>query len=126
MKYIVDSSAWIEYLEGSKLGEKIREIIISENEIYVLNLIIAEVVSKVKRKNSDAELAYKTIITNSKIIELTPKIAKEAGLFHSEERKKIRNFGLVDSLILVAAKLINAKIVTKDEHLLKFKEAFVI
>ena len=51
MKYIIDSYAWVEYLEGSKLGEKVREIINDKDkEIFSLNLTIAEIVSKVKRK----------------------------------------------------------------------------
>ena len=56
MKYIIDSFAWIEYLEGSKLGEKVREAILNKgNEIFSLNLCIAEVVSKAKRKKLDVQ-----------------------------------------------------------------------
>ena len=64
MKYIIDSSAWIEYLQGSIFGEKVREILMNNNEIYVINITISEVVSKIKREKSDFELAYKTIISN--------------------------------------------------------------
>ena len=51
MKYIIDSYAWVEYLEGSKLGEKVREIINDKDkEIFSLNLTIAEIVSKKEKK----------------------------------------------------------------------------
>ena len=126
MKFIIDSSAWIEYLEGSLLGEKVRKILFENNEIYVLNLMIAEVVSKVKRKKGDADTAYNSIISNSKIVELTPKIAKEAGLLHAEIRKKIKNFGLVDAIILSSARKLGAKILTKDEHFRRFKESIFL
>ena len=126
MKYIIDAYAWIEYLEGSNLGSKVREIILGEDEIFSLNLTIAEVVSKVKRKKGNPELAFNAIKTNSKILEITPEIAKKAGLFHAEKREKTKNFGLVDSLILILARELKAKILTGDEHFREFKEAIFI
>jgi len=126
MRYIVDSSAWIDYLEGGQLGKKVDEIIKHNNEIFSIHIIIAEVVSKVKRKNADAELAFSAITNNSKVIEISPEIAKESGLFHAEIRKKIKDFGLVDALIHTLAKSLNAKILTGDNHFKNFKEAVFI
>ena len=124
MRFIIDSFAWIEYLEGSKLGEKVREILLNKNnEIFSLNLCVAEVVSKAKRKNLNVETAYNAISSNSKIAEVTPEIARKAGLFHAEIKKEIKNFGLVDALILILARKLNAKILTGDPHFKEFKEA---
>ncbi|MBU0761032.1 MAG: PIN domain-containing protein [Nanoarchaeota archaeon] len=123
MRYIIDSSAWIDYLEGGQLGEKVRKLILGDNEILSLNLIVAEVISYIKRKESNAELAYNAITTNSKIIEISPDVAKRAGLFHAEIRKKVKNFGLVDAVILMAARDKGAKILTGDAHFKNFKEA---
>ncbi len=126
MKYIVDSYAWIEYLGGSPAGQKVREIIGADNEIYSLNLSVAEVVSRIKRLNENADLAYEAIISNSKIIDIDVELAKEAGLLHAETRKKIKDFGLVDVLILVSARKLKAKILTGDPHFKGFKEAVFI
>lgn len=126
MRYIIDSYAWVEYLEGSKLGEKVREIILGRDEIFSLNLTIAEVVSKVKRKNGNVDVAFNAINSNSKIIEINSEIAKKAGLFHAEIRKKIKNFGLVDSILLILAREQNSKILTGDSHFKGFKEAIFI
>ena len=123
MKILIDSSAWIEYLEGSTKGEKVREIFSGDNELYVLNFIISEVISKIKRKNMNEELAYRAIITNSKVLNLTPRIAKNAGLLHAEMKKKIKDFGLADALILATAREMNMKVLTEDKHFKKFKEA---
>ena len=125
MKILVDSSAWIEYLEGSEAGEKVSEILKKE-EIYSLNLIIAEVISKIKRNNQDFNLAYRIISSHSKIFNLIPRIAKEAGLLHAEIKKKTRNFGLIDSIILSSAKELDAKILTNDTHFKGFKETIFI
>lgn len=125
MKYVIDSSCWIEYLEGSKSGEKINDILRHE-EIFVLPINIAEVISKVKRKKGNFELAYKSIISNASIIDITPKIAKEAGLLHAEIKSKISNFGLADAFIITATKSISAKLLTRDEHFRGFKETVMV
>src|SRR3989344_319262 len=110
MRYLIDSSAWIEYLEGGKAGEKVSNFLKEQNnEIFVINLNIAEVISKVRRAKKDYELAYKVIITNSKILNITPKIAKSAGLLHAELKNKNKGFSLADALIIKAAESISAK-----------------
>lgn len=126
MRYLIDAYAWIEYLNGSSKGKKVKEILSMQNEIFSLSETIAEVVSKVKRTEGNAEIAYEAVISNSKIFSITPAIAKEAGLFHAETRKKIKDFGLVDSLLFTTARKMNAKILTGDAHFKGFKEAVLI
>jgi predicted nucleic acid-binding protein len=125
MKYIIDSSAWIEYLSGSKAGEKVNKIIKKE-EIYVISIIISEVISYVKRKKGNVETAYESIIKNAKIMEITPRIAKEAGLLHAEMKEKEIDFPFADSLILCSAKENQTKIITTDNHFKSFKESILI
>lgn len=49
-----------------------------------------------------------------------PKLKKfnegERAHSHFENKKKIKNWGMSDSIILATAKLLNAKVVTGDEH----------
>ncbi len=125
MNYLIDSSAWIEYLEGSRGGEKVSEFL-KEGEIFSLSLIIAEVISKVKRSGKDFNLAYKIITSNSKVLEISPQIAKESGLLHAEIKKNKTNFGLVDAIILVSTRMLKANLVTQDNHFKGFKEAILI
>lgn len=125
MKYLIDTSAWIEYLDGSKSGEKVDKIL-KDHEIYVISLIISEVVSKVKRKKGNVDLAYDCIIKNSKIFEITPKISKKIGILHAETRAKIPDFSLADASIVCSAEAIDAGIITTDTHFKGFKEAILI
>ena len=62
------------------------------------------------------------MINNSKVVGLTPEIAMNAGLLHADMKKKIRNFGLADSIILATARKLRAKVVTGDSHFKGFKE----
>ena len=113
-------------MDGSSLGEKVKKIIEGNNELFSLNLTILEVISRTKRKKMDFESAYQLIISISKIAEITPELAKKAGIIHAEIREKIKDFGLVDYLLLIIARKLNAKILTGDEHFRGFKEAIMI
>ncbi|MFB6246710.1 MAG: PIN domain-containing protein [Candidatus Pacearchaeota archaeon] len=46
MRYFIDSSAWIEYLRGSKKGERVHKILNSDSQVFTLPLNISEVISK--------------------------------------------------------------------------------
>lgn len=126
MRYLIDSSAWIEYLEGGKSGEKVNKILKENEEIFILSLNIAEVISKVKRKLMNYELAYESMIKNAKIIDITPRIAKEAGLLHAKIKSKNKSFSLADALIIISAQVLNAKVLTKDAHFKQFEESIII
>lgn len=127
MNLIIDSYAWIEYLDGSDKGNRAKEkIMIEDNIIHTTSLTIAEVVSRAKRKGKDTAIAYQTITTNSTIINITSPLAKEAGILHAEIRKEIKDFGLADAFVLLTARKLNAKIVTGDPHFKGFKEAILI
>ena len=126
MKYLFDAYAWVAYLEGGKDGEKINAIIKSNNEIYTLPTTITEVISKIKRLNGNTETAYMALIKNSRIADITPKLAKEAGILHAESRKDIPNISMADTLLIVSAKAMNAKVLTGDPHFKHFKEAILL
>jgi len=126
MKYLIDSSAWIEYLEGSKTGEKVYEILKGNNEIYTLSINIGEVISKVKRKNGNIEIAYNFLTSNINIIEITPEIARDTGLLHAQLKEEISSISLADVFMIISARTISAKIITCDEHFKTFKEAIII
>lgn len=127
MKYLIDTSAWIEYLEGSEAGEKVNNILKErDNEIFIISLNIGEVISKIKRARKNVELAYDTLINRAKILTITPRIAKEAGILHAEIKSKNASFSLADALIIKSAQSASAKIITKDNHFKSFKETVFI
>ena len=126
MRFIVDSSAWIEYLNGSEAGETVNKIIQEDNEIFILPLNIAEVTSKIKRTKRNVDVAYNSMISNALVLEATPKIAREAGLLHAQLRRKMSSISLADTLMIASAKAISAKILTKDKHFKNFKETILL
>lgn len=127
MRYIIDAYAWVEYFIESEKGERVKEIIESQqNEIFTSLITIAEVSSIGTREKRDVELGNKIMTNMSKIYGINPDFAKEAGILHAEIRKKIKDFGLADIFVLLAARKLSAKIVTGDPHFKGFKEAMLI
>jgi len=125
--YVVDTHAWIEYLIGSEKGEKIRKVVEDNlNNIFTSIVSLAEIVSIIKRENHDFNAAYYKVITLSKLTGVSPEYCKEVGIIHAEMRKKIKDFGLADAFVLLAAKKLNAKILTGDKHFKGIKEAIII
>ena len=56
------------------------------------------------------------IVSKSEIIDLNNDIALAAGEINFENKKKIKNWGMSDAIILATARMFNAKVVTGDEH----------
>jgi predicted nucleic acid-binding protein len=125
-KHIIDAYAWIEYLDGSESGKKVATIIENDDEVYTCAITLGEVVSKVARKGKDAKIAYDVLVSNSQMIAVDEELSLQAGLIHSEMRKKIKDFGLADAYILAAARKLKSKIVTGDPHFQGIKEAIMI
>lgn len=126
MKYLIDSSAWIEYLNGSKTGEKVSKVLRGNNEIFILPLNIAEVISKVRRISGNIDVAYESMVSNALVLEANPKTAKEAGLLHAQLRKKSSSISIADTLMVASARAISANVLTTDKHFKDFKEAILL
>jgi predicted nucleic acid-binding protein len=126
-KYVIDAYAWIEYLIGSKDGEKVKSILEDENnEIYTCAVTVAEVISKTAREGGNLETAYDIIISNSQVINIDEEISKETGVLHSEMRKTKKDFGLADAYVLAIARRIKSKVLTGDLHFEGVREAILI
>lgn len=126
-RYVVDAYAWVEYLTGSKKGEKVRDAVDNEkNEIFTCAVTVAEVVSKTAREERDYEAAYDILLSNSQIVNADETVSKEAGVTHSEMRKTQRDFGLADAFVLAVARRTKSKILTGDVHFKGVKEAILI
>jgi len=118
-EFIIDSYAWVEYFKGSKQGEMAREFI--ENKTSATSVItIAELSEKYEREGKNFEEDFNFIISQTKIIQLNTDIALLAGKINYENKKKIKNWGMADAIILSSAKMNKGKVVTGDEHFRTF------
>jgi predicted nucleic acid-binding protein len=126
-RYVLDAYAWVEYLIGSKAGEKVRAVLEEETtEVYTGAVTVAEVVSKTAREGRDFEAAYDIVLSNSQVVNIDEEVSREAGVLHSEMRRTKKDFGLADAYVLAIARRIKSKVLTGGLHFDGVKEAILI
>jgi len=126
-KYVIDAYAWIEYLIGSKAGNKVKSTLEGENnEAYTCAVTVAEVISKTAREGRNIQTAYGILISNSTVINADEEISKETGVLHAAMRKAEKDFGLADAYVLATARKTNSRVLTGDTHFRGVKEAILI
>ena len=126
-RYVIDAYAWIEYLIGSRAGEKVKSVLEEEgNEIFTCAVTVAEVVNKTARERRNFEAAYDILISNSQVVNADEEVSREAGVLHSKMRKTKRNFGLADAYVLAVARRMKSKVLTTNVHFEGVREAILI
>ncbi len=112
-KYILDSSAWIEFASGSSKGDEIMFLI--ENQAIATSIItIAELADKFERSNRNFEEMFYFLKIRAQIIPLSEDIAISAGKLKKEIRAKNEKFGLMDGIHLATAFNEQASLITID------------
>ncbi|MBC7131305.1 type II toxin-antitoxin system VapC family toxin [Candidatus Bathyarchaeota archaeon] len=128
MRYVIDSYAWLEYFMGTKAGEKVKSIIEGLDEKITPAICLAEVYAKTLKVEGEelAERQRRFIKEKSVITPLDEKIAIESAKIDYVMKKKIKGWGLADSIVYATGLTKNAEIVTGDEHFKNLKNVFLI
>ncbi len=120
--HIIDSYAWIEYFRASSEGQRAKEHIEGEGSATP-TVVVAEVSRKLLRElESGNETARERsrrlefIRTSSLVVDLTFDIAAQAGEVDVEMKRKVKGWGLADSIVLATARSAGARVVTGDDH----------
>ncbi len=125
--FVIDAYGWIEYFNGTKQGEKVKEIIENpKNKIYINCITIAELASSYKRNSLSFEAEKGVVLSLAVVYNIDLNFAEEAGVLHAEIREKRKHMGMADVFVLLTAKKLNAKVVTGDEDFRGLKEAYMI
>lgn len=111
--YILDSYAWVDYFDGSALGEKVTKIL-NSSECFTSSLSIAEVTINLLKKNKDAQAGFRIMKQLSKELPVDHDTSFEAAKLYVEKRKTLKDIGIVDVIIMTQAKQNNLVIVTGD------------
>ena len=117
MIYIVDTYAWIEYLIGSSKGAFFKKLLDNINNKFItMDCCIAEIYGYCLKNNLDFDKIYRVIKSNSIILPIMIDTWINAAKARFELRKKISNFGLIDSILVAEQKDLKCKIVSGDYH----------
>ena len=114
---LLDTSAWIEFFEDTDKRSIVQNILKSD-ENFTSVITFAEIVNWCLRNNIENKIIeyVEGIKKGSKILELNEAIMISAGKINFERKKIIKNWGMVDSLILATTLVYDLKILTKDLH----------
>jgi predicted nucleic acid-binding protein len=119
VRYLVDSFAWMEYFMGSERGEKVKKIVgDAATECLVSAINIAEIYSKSIRVDGidRAEDRMSFILSRCAVVDVDDALAVEAAKIDALMKKRVKGWGLADSIVLATARAAGAKIVTWDKH----------
>jgi predicted nucleic acid-binding protein len=120
----VDAYAWIEFFLGSGKGTKVKELIETAEEAYTPDTVIAELARKYLREKSPEKLVRERLTAvhgASQVLKISLELALSGSkayleLFERAKKRRLRSPSLFDGLVLGAARLHDAKVVTGDPH----------
>jgi predicted nucleic acid-binding protein len=123
---VIDSYAWIEYFRGSSSGERAKQFI-EKGTSVTASITLAELQEKyLREKWTTFESDLRFIATKTSVVPIDREISVSGGRINYENKKKIKNWGIADSIILATARVSSAKVVTGDPHFKGLKEAIMI
>ena len=127
MIYIVDAYAWIEYFIGSKPGLILKNLIDDKNRRFVtMECTISELKSYCLRTNADFSKIHNILKRNSIILPVLSNHWVEAAEIRHEIRKKVKDFGLIDSILIAKQNELKCMIVSGDKHFKTLKNVVYI
>lgn len=106
-----DSWAWVEYYRGSRAGEKVRDLLESEEVLFTPSPCLAEIKAKYLREGHDPTDRLRFIKSRTSIIEVDASVAEAAA-----DLKLQRRLHMVDAIILACARARGSELVTGDTH----------
>ena len=122
MLFIVDTYAWVEYLIGSKQGQKVKKLFENQNHRFItVECCLAELKGWSIRNNIDFQEILKILEANSRVVPVSRNDWINAAVIKSQMIMKIREFGLIDSILVSKQKEAKCKIITADQHFKNLK-----
>jgi predicted nucleic acid-binding protein len=114
-EYLVDSSAWIDYFLANEPGEKVKAFLEGKNNVcFTSALSVAEVTIKLKKAELDYSSAFSTMKSISTILPIDDSVSFDSALLYVEKRKKLKDIGIVDVILMIQARRDHLTIITGD------------
>lgn len=114
---LLDTSAWIEFFQGTGKGKKVAESLRKE-EAFTSIVSFAEITNWCL-KNGLENLAVEYIggiKKASTVLDLDETISVLAGKINRQRKQIAKNWGMLDSFIAATAAVYGLSILTKDSH----------
>lgn len=127
MIYIVDSHAWVEYFIGSESGLILKRLLDNKRHKFItLECSVSELRSYCLRTGMDFNILHNALKKNSIILPVLLTHWVEAAEIRHELRKKTKDFGLIDSILVAKQNELKCGIVSGDPHFKGLKNTVYI
>jgi predicted nucleic acid-binding protein len=125
--YVTDTNAFVWFLtKDNKLGRKAMEVFLqadeAETQIVVPSIVLLETLHICEKHRM--EIKFADVLERIRGVLNYPVYPLDLKVI--EECRKLKQLDLHDRVIVATAKLLNAKVLTKDEDILKSKLVEVI
>ena len=124
-KYVVDASAWFEYLYGTQKGLKIKPLI-EHKEIATSIVAVGELADKFARTGHRFDILLQFIQKRSALIEISVPLLLAAAQFKKEIRNKRPKFGMADGVHLATTRQENSILITADSDFSELESVMLI
>lgn len=123
---LLDSSAWVEFFQGSEKGKEVKSIL-EQEESFTSIVTFAEIAQWCLRTGrEDLMLCVEGVKRMSRILPPTEVISISAGRMNYERKKAGKKWGMIDSIIVATAQAYGLRILTKDYGFRDLPEAQVL
>ncbi len=112
---LLDSYAWVELFSKSAKGARVREII-RRDPVFTSLVSIAELSDWAAREGVNRKAVLAAIQSLSRVLPLDEPLMEAAGLIKNVKRQTMRDFGLMDAIIVATGRAYGLPIVTGDAH----------
>lgn len=124
---IIDTSAWVEYFEGSAKGIFLKNLLEDKkNKFVTMESCIAELVGVSLRQGLDFRQLKTFVKENSVILPILTETWISAAKIRHVVRKTRPQFGLLDALLLAKQKELNCSLISSDSHFKALKNVVYI
>lgn len=107
--YLIDTAIIIWVLRNNKKYVDLLKVLSKKTPLAISTITIAEIYKNVY----PAELLKtENLLNELQSLDVTPNVAKQAGLYWQEYSKKLKNLSLTDCLIAASANVNNATLVS--------------
>ena len=115
--YILDTYAWIEYVIGSNKGAVVKALIDDkENTFTTLESSVAELYDWCLKEARDLDELLRIVRAVSSVEPITLHRWLAATQLRLHNKKSVKDFGLMDALLLARQRESKSLIVTGDKH----------
>ncbi|MDE1865020.1 MAG: PIN domain-containing protein [Candidatus Micrarchaeota archaeon] len=110
---ILDTSAWVEFFEGTTKGEKVKDIL-EKDKCFTSMVSLAEITNWSLKYGRETAYFIDTMTKLSTILNIDKEIAVLAGRLNFERKKLNKKWGMLDSLIAATSIAYNLRLLAKD------------